>query len=253
VLVFALTGVVEILPAPEIVHGSLENVVGSAVPAFVVVAVVGGAAGVRELAGRVVRWRVELRWYAVALLGLPGALLVVAPLLYGGAPLRALAENWPLIITSFLPTLVVMAAINSIAEEAGFTGFLFARLQMRHRPVVAALIAFLPFWAWHAISFVYDERSLTAGLALAGLYGLALLASRIMTGWLYNVGGASVLIAGLFHATFNATVNPTGFGVAVLGLPQGELVYVVGGLVVIAAATVAVATRGRLGAPARTA
>jgi hypothetical protein len=48
--------------------------------------------------------------------------------------------------------------------------------------------------------------------------------------------------------THNATVNPTGFAVAVLGLPQGEVLYIVGALVILAATTVIIATHGRLGA-----
>jgi hypothetical protein len=41
----------------------LENVLGSAVPAFVVTALVSGRAGVWDLARRSLRWRVPLRWY----------------------------------------------------------------------------------------------------------------------------------------------------------------------------------------------
>jgi hypothetical protein len=40
--------------------------------------------------------------------------------------------------------------------------------------------------------------------------------SRLMTGWLYNSAGSSVLIAGLFHAMHNAIVNATGL-MAVVG------------------------------------
>jgi hypothetical protein len=39
---------------------------------------------------------------------------------------------------------------------------------------------------------------------------------------LYNATGASVLIAGLFHATFNSTINPTGFALGVLRLPPED-------------------------------
>jgi hypothetical protein len=77
------------------------------------------------------------------------------------------------------------------------------------------------------------------------------LASRVIIGWLYNATGASVLIGGLFHAMHNALVNPTGFAVAVLGLPQGEILVVVSGLFVVAGVLVAVVTRGRLGLPRR--
>ena len=58
-----------------------------------------------------------------------------------------------------------------------------------------------------------------------------------------------MLIAGLFHAAHNATVNPTGLGVAVLDLPQGEVLFVVGVLVMLAAVVVVLATRRRLGLP----
>lgn len=66
-------------------------------------------------------------------------------------------------------------------------------------------------------------------------------------GWLYNAAGASVLIAGLFHATFNSTINPSGFAVAVLDLPHEEVLVVLMGIVVVAGAVVAVVTRARLG------
>jgi hypothetical protein len=58
----------------------------------------------------------------VALAALPVALVVVAPALYGTPPLRALAEHWPEIVTSFLPLLVLMAVFNNVAEEVGRTG-----------------------------------------------------------------------------------------------------------------------------------
>jgi hypothetical protein len=54
------------------------------------------------------------------------------------------------------------------------------------------------------------------------------------------------LIAGLFHSLHNAIVNPTGL-VAVVGLPQFEVLVIMAGIVVLAAAVIAVATRGRLG------
>jgi len=55
-----------------------------------------------------------------------------------------------------------------------------------------------------------------------------------------------VLIAGLFHAMHNAIVNATGL-VAVVGLSQFEVLVIMAGTVVIAAAIITVATRGRLG------
>jgi len=85
-----------------------------------------------------------------------------------------------------------------------------------------------------------------ATAAVLGLLLLPHLGSRIIVGWLYNSAGASVLIAGLFHAMHNAIVNPTGL-VAVVGMPQSDVLVIMAGLVVLAAAIIAIATRGRLG------
>ena len=55
-----------------------------------------------------------------------------------------------------------------------------------------------------------------------------------------------MLIAGLFHAMHNAIVNPTGL-VAVVNLQQFVVLMIMGAIVVLAAAVIAVATRRRLG------
>ena len=72
------------------------------------------------------------------------------------------------------------------------------------------------------------------------------LGSRVITGWLYNSARFSVLIAGLFHAMHHAIVKPSGL-VAVVGLPQFEVLVIRSGIVVLAAALIAVPRRGRLG------
>src|SRR5688572_3908946 len=62
VLVFAITGVLAALPIPDLAFGPMENILGAAVPAVIVTAVVGGRSGVRELLRRSLRWRVPMRW-----------------------------------------------------------------------------------------------------------------------------------------------------------------------------------------------
>ena len=85
------------------------------------------------------------------------------------------------------------------------------------------------------------------GAVVLGIFLLPHLGSRFITGWLYNRAGCSVFIAaGLFHSMHNAIVNSTGL-VAVVALPQFEVLVIMAGIVVLAAAIIAVATRGRLG------
>jgi membrane protease YdiL (CAAX protease family) len=236
-----------LLPGGATLMGPLTNILGSMVPAFVVTAILSGRDGVRELTRRCLLWRVPMRWFAIALLGMPTATLLVATALYGLAPLRALAEGWPLLFTSFLPTLLVMIVFYNVAEEAGWTGFVFARLQDRHGPLRAALVTTVFFWLFHLPTFVVETDSWVLAGVLMGVLLLPHLASRFIVGWLYDGAGASVLIAGLFHATFNSTINPTGFALGVLKLPSDEAFTVLNAMVVLAGLAVVAATRGRLG------
>jgi uncharacterized protein len=142
VLVFVPKGLTEpgLLPGGATPHGVLVNVLGSAVPAFIVTALVSGKAGVRDLARRSLRWRVPLRWYLISLLAPLLIFLIAVTILYGFAPLRALAQNWLLLFSAFLAALAIMILLNNVAEEIGWTGFVFARFQDRHGPLRAALL-----------------------------------------------------------------------------------------------------------------
>jgi len=57
---------------------SIATIFGVALPAFLVTAAAEGRAGVRDLLGRCLRWRVGARWYAVALLGFLGVMVLLA-------------------------------------------------------------------------------------------------------------------------------------------------------------------------------
>lgn len=260
VLLYAITGGLAPVPAlsqPGLLpngdlYGLAISLVGCAGAAFAVTAVVDGRDAVLDLARRCLRWRVPLRWYAIAMVAPPAILLATVTALHGTAPVLALISNWQLLLSSYLPTLLLMIVLYNVLEEAGFTGFLFARLQDRHGPMRAALATTFYFWLFHWPTFLLDTGSWMLTAVLMGFLLLPHLASRLIVGWLYNASGASVLIAGLFHATHNAMINPTGLGVAVLDLPQEEVLLILTGLVILTGVIVAVATHGRLGAsPAR--
>jgi hypothetical protein len=102
------------------------------------------------------------------------------------------------------------------------------------------------FWLFHVPSFYVETRSWVAAALVLGILLLPHLGSRFIVGWLHNGAGSSVLIAGLFHSMHNAIVNSTGL-VAVVTLPQFEVLAIMAGIVVLAAAIIPVATRGRLG------
>ena len=74
----------DILPFGLAPYDSPGPPAGMALPAFLVVGSTHSRAGVRDLARRSLRWCVGVRWYLVALFGVPVATVLAAQ---GGAPL----------------------------------------------------------------------------------------------------------------------------------------------------------------------
>jgi hypothetical protein len=66
-------------------------------------------------------------------------------------------------------------------------------------PLRAALLTTLFFWLFHVPSTYVETRSWATTALVLGIFLLPHLGSRLITGWLYNSTGCSVLIAGLFH------------------------------------------------------
>ncbi len=128
---------------------SLAVIVGLAPPAFLVTAASDGGAAVRDLLRRCLSWRVSIRWFALALLGLLAATLLVASAFLGAAPLEALVEKWSLFFTVFLPEVLVAVALIQLFEEAAWTGFVQDTLQSRHGPLRASIMVAPAFALFH--------------------------------------------------------------------------------------------------------
>ena len=224
---------------------SLATIFGVALPAFLVMAAIYGGAGVRDLARRSFRWRVGLRWYFVALLGLPIGVMLCASVIYGRAPLMTLVDKWPLLFTLILPDLLLRILLLNLVEEIGWMGFLQARLQDRYGPLKAVALTEIPFALWH-LPFLLVETNgeLLPALGFLGILAIAQLFGRVIIMWLYNNTQRSVLLVGLFHAAHNTTINR--FTAEFITAPAEIGFLITEGVVVAAAVLVLVFTRGRL-------
>lgn len=235
----------DILPFDLAPYDSLGHIFGVALPAFLVVAAMHGRDGVRDLVRRSLRWRVGVRWYLVALFGVPVATVLCASAIFGLAPLNALVEKWELLLTVVLPQLVLLILFFNLAEEVGWTGFLQARLQERHGPLKASVIVTLPFALFHLpgwmVEFGLGLSQLHLALALTAILGISQLFGRVIIMWLYNNTGYSVLLVGMFHSSFNVTASAFG-----PFIPREMSFLLAAGVVAVAAVLIAVFTRGRL-------
>jgi membrane protease YdiL (CAAX protease family) len=230
---------------------SVASIFALALPAFLVTAATGGRDGVRELLSRCLRWRVGVRWYLLALLGLLVATLLGASVFLGLLPLEALVERWPLLLSVFLPEVLVPFVLIQLCEEAGWTGFMQNIMQERHGPLLASILV-APAFALMHLPFVFLDvpRDGLAPFVLGVMVQMALLVVlavffRVVIMWIYNGAGRSVLIVALFHSAFNSA---TGSGDArftseLISGPAAMLIPIA--VLVVAAVAVVIFTRGR--------
>jgi membrane protease YdiL (CAAX protease family) len=232
-------------PSYQYLVGFLEHLFSVTLPAFLVVAAIHGKTGVRDLARRSLRWQVGARWYLIALFGLPIASVLCASVIYGVAPLNALVDNWELLFTLILPSLLIRIVFLNTIEEIGWLGFLQARLQDQYGPWKACLLVEIPFALWHLPGLLGDTGGkLSLALIYGGVLAIFQLCGRFVNMWLYNNTNRSVLLAGMFHATYNTTVNT--YAGQVIPVPAEPWFFIVSGLVAVAAVLIVVFTRGRL-------
>ena len=232
-------------PSYQYLVGFLEHLFSVALPAFLVVAAMHGKAGVRGLARRSLRWRVGTRWYLIALFGLPIVSVLCASVIYGVAPLNAVVATWQLLFTLILPNLLIRIVFLNTLEEIGWLGFLQARLQDEYGPWRACLLVEIPFALWHLPGLLGDTGGqLSLALVYAGVLAIFQLGGRFVIMWLYNNTNRSVLLAGMFHATYNTTLNT--YAGEFIPVPAETWFFIVSGVVAVAAIFIIIATRGYL-------
>jgi CAAX protease family protein len=165
-----------------------------------------GHPGLRDLAKRMLRWRVSVKWWFWA---------VGSPLLFLGLGLivvRASTGRWPVLSSldrfNGLPAIGVVGVwvlltLASFGEETGWRGFAIRMLQKRFSPLVASLVV-APFWAlWHIpYFFVVPTFKGFSPVAVIG-FVIGLTCGSIVLTWLYNRSGESILIVAVWHGTYN--------------------------------------------------
>jgi membrane protease YdiL (CAAX protease family) len=152
-------------------------------------------------------WRVGLHWYLLIFFGPLIALTLGATVFFGAAPLLRLIQQWPLVLTTYLPTVALGAILGGpLGEEPGWRGFALPRLQARFGPLLGSLVLGVLWGSWHLVGFLGGwlgpfSLSAFAGIILSGM------AFSVIVTWLYNNTRGSVLLAILVHGASNAAVS----------------------------------------------
>lgn len=177
---------------------------GSFLGGLLVTAIADGKSGVKTYFSRIVRWRVGIQWYAVALLITPTLYLAAAGLnVVSGAKLST-SLQWPP-LTDILVAAIWPAFLGiSLAEEPGFRGFALPRLLVGRSAIAAALILGVLHAIWHIPTFFGGELIPILSTVLIIISG------AVINTWLFNHTNGSVLLAMLLHTSIDIVSGDIG-------------------------------------------
>ena len=207
---------------------------GPAVAAVLVTAWTMRRAGIRDLLGRVVRYRVPLRWWLVAVS--PAAFLGLALTAMAAAG-RALPSVPDFGRFSGMPAIgpagvLLLVTVGALGEETGWRGYALPQLQRRFSPLTSSLIIAMLWFGWHLPQFfVITTYRDSNPVQYVGMF-LGLACGAVVLTWLYNRSGGSILLVAVWHGLYNVasgTQAATGMVAAVVS----TLVMIQGVLLII--------------------
>jgi len=185
--------------------------IGPLFSGILLTALLDGRAGLRDFAARLLRWRVGLRWYAVAFLLTP---LLAAVTLFGLSLISAVFVPGILISedkTGLILSALAAGLVAGLFEEPGWTGFATPRLRQRYGIFATGWIIGVMWGAWHLIVAVWGSG--TPAGAFSPLlflpqfifYAAVLPAYRVLMTSVYE-HTQSLLIAILMHLSLTGNV-----------------------------------------------
>lgn len=235
----------------------VATVVGPPVAGILLTGLIYGPESLREFRTRLLKWRVGIQWWTVALLIGPLSLLVT---------LLALRLT-PLAVVTGIATATDKASfalfclagglMNGVLEELGWTGFVVPRLTSRYGVFTTGLSVGILWGLWHlpanSLGTAAAADAVPLTLYIAALCFTFLPPFRVLMVWVYE-NTQSLLVGIIMHASIDSAILFTGYtltdnGVgpsAVIGVTRATWFLVWGAVLWIVVAVVAVANRRRL-------
>lgn len=208
---------------------SLAFWLGLPIATYVAAAVTGGWNAVKDLLLRMIRVRVSVRWYVIALVATPGFALVAIGI---GILLAQPPEGGAIVVGSIALSLLFNIWMWLITEETAWRGFALPRLQRRYNPLVASILLGIVWGLWHLPLFLIPG-TFQSTIPFVGFL-ISTIATSVFIGWIFNGARGSVLLAAVFHGVTDVTI-----GVAAVMSSGAFLFWIFIGIQLAAAAVVA--------------
>ena len=219
---------------------------GPTLAAFIMTATTEGREGVRRLLGRYVLWRVGLRWYMFALLGVP-LIMLLGTMVYSMDLPNLGALRGPSYLLSYLASFAFVTLLGGpLLEEIGWRGFALPRMERLHGPLLASLILGILWALWHLPEFLVPSWTAAMGggsIVVITLFTITAVTFTVVITWVFNNTRASLLLAILVHASID-TFGGTLAAIFPAKAVTSAFPYMIGFGVV--ALVLIVLTRGRL-------
>ena len=218
------------------------TIVGPLVAGILLTTFVYGKTGLRDIVSCLFRWRVNARWYAVAIL--------TAPLSVFGT-LFALSIFSPVFIPGIITSsdklsLVLFAlfagVVTPIFEEMGWTGFAIPLVGKRYSVFATGVIVGILWGAWHFLSNLYGVSISAGTLPLTTFFPVILFSFlppyRVLMVWVYN-RTKSLFVAMLMHGCLDmfwlisTPMAMVGLNLATWYIAWTVVLWVIAGIIVL--------------------
>jgi uncharacterized protein len=162
-----------------------------------------GPEGLRQLLSGALRWRIDWRYWALAVLALPIITVTVAA---ATGTLAAPTDGWLTTATNYLVTTILIGTlVLNLWEEAAWQGLVQRHLTGRFGLGKGALITAVPFAVIHLPLAFVGGATLREGLVASILILVMAAPFRYLLGRIDHATGGSLLAVGVMHASFNAS------------------------------------------------
>lgn len=161
----------------------------------------GGGRSVREMLGRILKWRASWGLYLLAVTVPPATFLTALGVRGHWSALSAIDPK--MAASVFATQLAVNTCLGGgLAEEIGWRGFMLPRLCTRYTPVMASVIVAIAWFGWHVPGYLLTDKAQTDPILpfLLIVFPVSIVLAR-----LYFGGGGSLLLPILMHGSINAS------------------------------------------------
>jgi uncharacterized protein len=177
---------------------SIFYAIGPALAAAIVTQMTHGRTGVGDFLKGLIRWRVGLVWYIVAVFS-PVVLLTVA---------QVITKLLDLTLTIAVPRIYLspyvifgfgVGFLANTCEEIGWRGFALPHLQKRYNALISTLIVGTLWGLWH-LPLVFLAGSMADN---PFVWFISIVADAFMYTWIYNSTKGSIFLVALLHGSLN--------------------------------------------------